>query len=59
MKLPDHSLYRYIRNNQALDACRLGWLPLPSLNGTHHAQYSVLMAWLCSCDPAMPKRGAA
>ena len=35
----------------AMDHVRFGWLPLPSLEGTVHGDYSVHVAWICDCVP--------
>lgn len=32
-----------------MDYVKMGWLPLPSLDGTHHGDWSVHMAWICDC----------
>ena len=48
------SIHRFVRFHQAEDYLRLGWLPLPSLRGTHHGDWSVHMAWLCDCPPIEP-----
>lgn len=29
----------------------LGWLPLQSLDGTHHGEWSVHCVWICDCKP--------
>lgn len=51
------STFRYIPLALAGDACRLGWLPLPGLIGTHHGNWSVLMEWICPVCPApYPRR---
>lgn len=49
-----HSLHRFVRHYAALDYLRLGWLVLPSLDGTSHGQWSVHCVWLCSCKPVEP-----
>ena len=51
MKLPAHSVHRYVRLADALEFVRLGWLPLRTLEGTHHGQWAVHCCWLCLCPP--------
>lgn len=53
------SFHRFVRHNQAEDYLRLGWIPLPTLINTPHAEYSVHMAWLCSCKAVEPRMPAA
>lgn len=48
-------VHRLVRHEDALDFCRVGWLPLPSLDGTCHGQWSVHLAWLCECPIVQPK----
>jgi hypothetical protein len=36
------------------DYLRLGWMVAADL-GPVHGEYSVLMAWPCTCNPAMPR----
>ena len=49
-----HGEHRYIPVDHAMDAVLLGWLPLPSLDGTHHGRWAVHMAWLCDCPARLP-----
>lgn len=51
-------LHRFVRHADALDYCRLGWLVLPSLDGTHHGAWSVHCVWLCACDPVVPREAS-
>jgi hypothetical protein len=37
-----------------MEYVRLGWLPLPSLYGTHHGEFKVHVVWLCSCEATEP-----
>ena len=51
-------LHRYAKISEAMDYVLLGWIPLPSLRGTHHESYAVHMAWLCDCEAIEPKKKA-
>ena len=51
MDLPKQSLHRFVPLADAMDYVLLGWMPRPSLQGTHHGDYSVHIAWLCECRP--------
>ena len=37
-----------------MDYVQLGWLPLPTLQRTHHGEWSVHVVWLCGCRPIEP-----
>ena len=39
------------------DWLALGWLPLASLAGTHHGDWSVHCVWICDCDPVALTKG--
>jgi hypothetical protein len=54
MSQQPQSLHRFVRHEQAMDYVLLGWLPLPSLNGTHHGQWAVHLTWICGCSPVTP-----
>jgi len=41
--------HRYIRIPQVMEWLRLGWLPLPSLDGSTHGNWSVHCVWICDC----------
>lgn len=47
--------HRWVRHEHALDFCRVGWMPLPSLDGTTHGAWSVHVVWLCNCPLVQPK----
>ena len=49
-------IFRYVLIELAEDYCRLGWVPSPALEGTHHGDYSVLMEWMCGCPVIEPSR---
>ena len=55
MELPKISLHRYAPLAAAMDYCRLGWMPMLSLQGTPHERYSVHMAWPCGCLAIEPQ----
>lgn len=43
------SIHRFVRIPYVWSYLRLGWMPLPTLENTHHGAYSVDMVWLCEC----------
>lgn len=45
------SFHRYATFDKAMDYVRLGWMPLPTLDGTPHGRWSVHLIWLCNCPP--------
>ena len=51
--------HRMCRIPSMPDWLALGWLPLPSLEGTHHGHWSVHCVWICDCrapDASAPAR---
>lgn len=54
MKFPAVTTHRWVLIRNAMDYCRAGWMPLPSLDGTGHGQFSVHFIWLCPCQPIEP-----
>ena len=38
MQISPGSEHRFVPLDQAMDWVKLGWIPLPSLDGTHHGQ---------------------
>lgn len=49
------TLHRYVLHDHVPDYLRLGWLALPTLEGTHHGCWSVHCVWLCGCRCAEPR----
>jgi hypothetical protein len=50
--------FHFVRHSEALDWLRLGWLARPTLERTHHGEYSVMMEWLCDCEMPLLRREA-
>lgn len=48
--------HRWVRFHEIPDYLLLGWIPRPSLAGTHHGEYSVHMEWICGCKVVEPTR---
>ena len=48
------TFHRFVPIHRCADYVALGWLPLPSLDGTPHGRWSVHMTWLCGCEPIEP-----
>lgn len=48
-------VHRFIPLTRVPDYLRLGWLALPTLEGTHHGFWSVHLVWLCGCDVVDPR----
>lgn len=53
------TFHRFVRHHAVMSYLQLGWLALPSIDGTTHGQWSVHCVWLCSCKPAEPKSEVA
>jgi hypothetical protein len=49
------TFHRWVRHHRVMDYLRLGWLALPSLDGTHHGCWSVHCIWLCNCEAVEPR----
>lgn len=49
------TIHRWVRVTEVMDYLRLGWLALPTLDGTPHGRWSVHVCWLCECDPIKPR----
>lgn len=52
------TVHRWALHAQVEDYLRLGWLALPSLEGTSHGQWSAHLVWLCECKPTEPVEAA-
>lgn len=52
LRLPaaDLRLHRFVSVHRAMDFVRQGWLALPTLENTHHAEHRVHVVWLCCCE---------
>ena len=49
------TFFRYVIHERVLDYLRCGW-HISCVNiAPHHAQYGVLMTWLCSCKLVEPR----
>jgi hypothetical protein len=53
------TLHRWVITPNVPDYLRIGWLALPTLEGTGHGLYSVHCVWMCSCRMVEPKKAAA
>ena len=50
----DARQHRYCRIPYMADWLALGWLPLASLHGSHHGDWSGHCVWICDCPaPAL------
>ena len=47
-------LHRFVPVDRVIEFVRLGWLPLPTLAGTHHGEFKVHVVWLCCCGAKEP-----
>jgi hypothetical protein len=50
------TFHRWVPHHRLPDYMRLGWLALPSLEGTSHGLYSCHCVWLCGCRYVEPAR---
>lgn len=48
------TVHRWVIYDRVPDYLMLGWLALPTLNGTHHGFWSAHCVWLCGCKAAEP-----
>lgn len=48
------TLHRWVMFDRVPDYLRLGWLALPTLEGTGHGLYSAHCIWLCECRAVEP-----
>jgi hypothetical protein len=48
--------HRFVLHEMVSDYLLLGWMALPSLEGTHHGYWSAHCIWLCGCEPTEPNR---
>lgn len=48
------TFHRWVIHQRVMDYLLLGWLALPSLEGTGHGIYSAHCVWLCRCRLAEP-----
>lgn len=46
--------HRWVPFDRVHDYLRLGWLALPTLEGTGHGLWSAHCVWLCKCQPVEP-----
>jgi hypothetical protein len=51
------TLLRFVRLRNANDYLALGWMSTPDLFGSYHGTWSVLMKWICDCEPREPNYG--
>jgi hypothetical protein len=49
------TLHRWVLIERVPDYLLIGWLALPTLEGTHHGRWSVHCIWLCACRAAEPR----
>ena len=49
------SLHRWVIHPLVPDYIRLGWLALPTLEGTGHGLWAAHCVWLCGCRPVEPR----
>ena len=49
------TFHRWVIHDQVPDYVRLGWIALPTLEGTNHGIYSTHCVWLCECPLPEPE----
>jgi hypothetical protein len=47
-------IFHFIPIGKMDEALKLGWMPLPALEGTHHGVHAVLCHWVCDCEMRVP-----
>lgn len=50
------TFHRFVVHHRVPDYLRCGWMALPSLERTHHGQWSVHCVWLCPCKLVEPRQ---
>ena len=53
------TLHRWVLHAHVPDYLLLGWMALPTLEGTSHGLYSVHCVWLCACHAVEPMEASA
>ena len=48
------TLHRWVPHAHVRDYLLLGWMALPTLEGTNHGLYAAHCVWLCACPVASP-----
>lgn len=48
------TMHRWVIHEHVPDYVLLGWMALPTLEGTGHGIYSAHCIWLCACRPVEP-----
>lgn len=48
------TLHRWVTHERVPDYLLIGWLALPTLDGTHHGHWSAHCVWLCPCPAVEP-----
>jgi hypothetical protein len=46
-------IHRFVTFDRAMAYVQMGYVPLPSLVGTHHGTWAVHMMWRCCCRPSV------
>lgn len=54
MTWPNPMTLRFVPHHRVLDYLMVGWHILVPDAGTHRREYSVIMAWLCTCKTKEP-----
>lgn len=47
-------IFHFVRHHEVPAYERIGWTRHPSLDGTHHGEWSALMEWTGSGEPVKP-----
>jgi hypothetical protein len=48
------TFHRWALHGRVPDYLLLGWMALPTLEGTHHGHWSAHCVWLCGCRVVEP-----
>jgi hypothetical protein len=48
------TFHRWVVHDRVPEYLMLGWMALPTLEGTGHGIYSAHCVWLCDCTPIEP-----
>lgn len=50
-----NAIHKLVRIPKVEDHLKLGWMPMPTFEGTHHGDWSVHLIWIqCGCKMVVP-----
>jgi hypothetical protein len=46
-----HPVAKFVPHHPVLEYLRIGWCPTLAHADMHHGEFSVLLIWMCGCEP--------